>query len=397
MDILAWILALSIIAGQLIKIPIGTYGGAILLDAIVVSLCFWGIVKLRFHLKKPPLFVLAAIIFILIALFSLVVTPLYLTPVEYFTSLSYNLRFSVYILLGWVIYSGAFPVLRKNITLILIISGLGLTIIGLLQFIFLPDLEFLTTWGWDPHYFRTASTFLDPNFAGAYFTLTLILLTSCLVTRSGYVLGSNTVTPRVYYLIFAIIYLSLLTTFSRGSYLAFLISFGTLSILKRSVKLMFITVLLFAVLIMGFTAYQKIVAQPRGVDRAQSAEFRFSTWQQGWQLFSSHPLLGVGFNAYRFALGQNNLGGEQFLKSHGASTNDSSLLYVAATTGIVGFASYLFFLSSLFKTSWKKILEKEIFGVVLIAGLLGLLSQSLFANTLFYPPLLLWLVFIAIL
>ena len=78
-----WILTLAIIAGQLIKLPLGTHGGVTLLDISVIILCLLGLTSLKFHLKKPPLSVLAAIIFILIALFSLVLTPLHLTPVEY--------------------------------------------------------------------------------------------------------------------------------------------------------------------------------------------------------------------------------------------------------------------------------------------------------------------------
>ena len=369
---LAWILAFSIIAGQLIKIPIGTHGGVTLLDTTVISLCFWGIVKLKFHLKKPPLFVASAIFFILIALLSLALTPLHLTPIEYFTSLSYTLRFSLYVLLGWIIYSHTFPILQKNIPSILTISGLGLAFLGLLQFIFLPNLGFLTNWGWDPHYFRTASTFLDPNFLGAYFVLTLILLISL----------PDRLLPHLRFLAITVVYLALLTTFSRGAYLAFLTSFISLSFLRKSFRTGIFTIILFLGLLLAFSIYQKAVAQPRGVDRAQSAEFRFSTWQQGWQLFSSHPLLGVGFNAYKFALREYNLGDEQFLKSHGASTNDSSLLYVGATTGVVGLFSYLFFLFTMIRTGKP----------ILIAGLFGLIVQSFFANTLFYPFLFLWLV-----
>lgn len=369
------ILTLAIVAGQLVKIPIGIGGGANTLDITVIILCLLGLTKLKFHLKKPPLFVLAAIIFILIALFSLALTPLHLTPIEYFTSLSYTLRFSLYVLLGWIIYSHIFPVLRKNITSILIISGLGLAIIGLLQFIFLPDLGFLTSWGWDPHYFRTASTFLDPNFLGSYLVLTLILL----FTHPKGVLN------RHLGIFMILVYLALLTTFSRGAYLAFLTSFISLSFLRKSFKTGIFTIILFLGLLFAFSIYQKGVAQPRGVDRAQSAEFRFSTWQQGWQLFSSHPLLGVGFNAYKFALREYNLADVQFLKSHGASTNDSSLLYVGATTGIVGFIGYLFFLFSVVKYAWRK-------NLTLIAALSGLLIHSFFANSLFYPPILLWII-----
>ncbi len=384
-NLLIAILTLAIVGGQLIKISVGTNGGATLLDVAVLMLCIAGLLKLKLKLKKPPLFIKSALFFILIAILSLLLTPLDLEFGQYFTSFSYTIRFSSFILLGWLIYAGAFPNIQKKIQQIFVYSGAGLAILGLLQFIFLPDLGFLTEWGWDPHYFRTASTFLDPNFAGSYFTLTLVLLTSYLLT--SYLGGRNAMTPRVFYILFAITYLALLTTFSRGAYLAFLTSFLALSFLQKSLKLAITTILLFALLLLGFSTYHRLVAQPRGIDRFQSAEFRLGTWQQGWQLFSQHPILGVGFNSYRFALKEYGLGDKQFLKSHGSSTNDSSLLYVAATTGTVGLVSFLFFLISF----WS---GKQNF--TLRAGIFGLLAQSLFANTLFYPPLLIWIILLKV-
>ena len=124
------------------------------------------------------------------------------------------------------------------------------------------------------------------------------------------------------------------------------------------------------------------MATPRGIDRIKSAEFRLNTWQQGWTLFQNHPLLGVGFNAYRYAIREYNLGDAEFLKSHGSNSNDSSLLFVASTTGAVGFIIYLFFMGTLLKEGH----------IVLKASIVGLLVQSTFSNSLFFPPILLWLI-----
>lgn len=370
------ILALSIIVGQLIKIPVGTHGGMVLLDATTGVLCLVGLFQIKGHLKKPPEFIITALFFILIALFSLIATPLYLTTAEYLTSFFYTIRFFLYIFLGWLILSGAFTFisLKQNIHHVLLFSGVGLAILGLLQFIFLPDLQFLSRNGWDPHYFRTVSTFLDPNFLGSYLVLTLTLI----------VAHPKGVLNRHFGILTVLVYLALLTTFSRGAYLAFLTAFGTLSILNKSAKLGFATILLFAGLILGFSTYQRLVAQPRGIDRTQSAEFRLDTWQQGLKLFQTHPVLGVGFNTYRYALRQYDLADEKFLSSRGASSNDSSLLYVASTTGGVGLVSYLLFLSSLLRIGPQN--------PILLSGLLGLTIQSFFANTLFYPPLFLWII-----
>lgn len=375
MNLYVWILTLAIIAGQLIKLPLTSSGGATALDVTILILCVAGLFRLKFKLKKPPLFVKGALIFILIAIFSLILTPLKLQLSEYLGSSLYIVRFGAYILLGWEIYSGAYSSLKKTAPQVFIFSGLGLAILGLLQLIFLPDLRFLSEAGWDPHYFRTVSTFLDPNFTGAYLALTLLLL----IAYRGDLLP-----PRIFYIFFALIYLALVTTFSRGAYLTFSTSFLAFSFLQKSFKLGILTAVLSLGLLLGFSIYQKNVAEPRGVNRTESAEFRLGTWQQGITLFQNNPVLGVGFNAYRYSLKQYNLGGQNFLSSHGASTNDSSLLFVAATTGIIGLLGFLFFLFSLIKSNKHK--------PILIAGLLGLVIQSFFTNTLFYPPLLTWII-----
>ncbi len=366
---ITWILTLAFIAGQLIKFPLGG-SGPTLLDLTVLVLCLLEIIKIKINLKEPPLYIKAGLVFISVALLSLILTPLKLTIPEYLTSFLYVVRFFIFIFLGWLLYSGAFPNLAKNSLNILSISGIILAVLGLIQLVILPDLRFLKQFGWDPHYFRTVSTFLDPNFLGAYLVLTLILIHK---SKKWF---------------FAIVYLALLTTFSRGAYLAFLISFLTLAFLNRSLKLAIITIMLFLGLMVGFFSYQHQVAEPRGINRVESAQFRFSTWQQGWQLFQNHIGLGVGFNTYRYALRTYHLADMTFLQTHGSSTNDSSLLYVAATTGIIGLISYLIFLGSMFAYGVK-------INFSLAAGLLGLIAQSFFANTLFYPPILAWLILVA--
>lgn len=379
MNLLSIILALAIVVGQLIKLPIFAQGGVTILDMVVIFLCCIGLLKIRFKLKKPPLFISAALFFMMITSFSLILTPLRLTPIEYFASLSYTIRFSFFVLLGWLIYSDAFPIFKKNILSILIVSGSGLAIIGILQFVFLPDLSFLTSSGWDSHYLRTVSTFLDPNFAGAFFVLTLIL--------SFAHLGG--VYNRHLEIFMILVYLALLTTFSRSSYLMFLISGVVLSFIGKSKILAIAIVVCFIFLLLGFQVYTQLITEPRHIDREKSASLRLNTWQQGWQLFSSHPILGIGFNAYRYALKQYNLADEQFILSHGGSSNDSSLLFVAATTGVIGLISYLFFLFCLIFTNLNN-------RKYLLAAGLGLLLHSFFANSLFYPPILAWIILTAV-
>lgn len=364
-------------SGQLIRIPFGS-GAITLLDITVFLFSVAGLIKLKFKLQKPPLPVFAALLFIVIAIISLALTPLSLQVGEYVNAFSYTLRFSLYVLFAWIIFSGVFN-FAKNINKTFLIAGTSFAALGLLQFIFYPNLDFLVSLGWDPHFYRTVSTFLDPNFAGAFLILTLLQLLSLRAPRSG---------AWQSYLLFSLVYVALLTTFSRSSYLMFLVSGSVLSFFQKSKKLLILTIILFLILMGGFKIYTQLVAKPRNIDRTQSASFRLNTWQQGLTLLQKYPVFGVGFNAYRYGLKQLNLGDEQFLQSHGSSGNDSSLLFVAATTGLLGLAAYLYFLFSIFKYTWKT-------NKIVSAGLAGLIIHSFFANSLFYTPILAWVLFIS--
>lgn len=375
MNLTGLIITVGIISGQLIKIPLLGSGGLSILDLVIICFCIFGLVEKKFHLVKPPISILSALVFISISTISLVFSPINLMFSEYLISFSYIIRFSLYVLFAWLISQKAFKNFQKEIPSILIFSGLGLAILGILQLIFLPDLRFLNQQGWDPHYFRTVSTFLDPNFAGAYFALTLILLLS----HPG---GRSETRPKVFVLIFVVTFFALMTTFSRSSYLMFLISGLTLSFLEKSKSLFIKTIILFLVLFLGFQTYTQLVSKPRNIDRGQSASFRFNSWQQGLIIFQKYPVLGAGFNAYKYTVKELKLGDQQFIQSHGSTSNDSSLLFVASTTGILGLISYLFFLMSLI---WK---TKN---YTLIAAILGLLIHSIFSNSLFFSPILLWL------
>lgn len=366
MNLLLLSLTFSILAGQLIKLPLFS-GGISLLDFFVTVFTIYGVFKLRSKLKKPPKVIIAGLLFIFVCILSEILTPLSLNAQEYLNSIFYILRFSIYILFAWLIYLNIFN-LKNKINTSIIYSGVGLSVIGLLQFIFFPDLGFISKFGWDPHYFRTVSTFLDPNFAGAFFVLTLILLLSLRASL-----------PRV--LAMTIVYLALLTTFSRSSYLMFLISGLTLSFLEKSKILLLKTLMLFLILIFSFQIYTQFVSKPRNIDRAQSASFRLTTWEQGWQLFQKHPILGVGFNSYKFALEKYGSADSQFINSHGSTSNDFSLLFVLSTTGIIGLISYIYFLFSIIKYSENKVFT--------ISSIVGLLIHSIFANSLFFPPILL--------
>lgn len=382
--ILPLLLISGIVTGQLIKISfglkVGINNGLTALDLAVVIIGLIGLYRIKFNLLKISFWGNPALFFLAITLISLILTPLTLTMTERLVSFGYTVRLGSYVLLGLVLYKGAFKEITSQINNIFIISGTILAIVGLFQLIFIPNIAFLSTDGWDPHYLRTVSTFLDPNFLGAFLVLPLLSLVSVI---------KKPMQQKILLLAFLLIYLAFITTFSRTSFLVFTTSFIIFSLLKRSLKLTALTLLLCLGMVISYLTYSKAIATPRHIDRQQSAQYRVSSWQTGLKMWQQNPIFGVGFNSYRYALKEYRLMPMGVIEGHGGTTNDSSLMFVATTTGILGFFAYLAFLASLFFAAFKSPHHSS--KAVFVSGLCGLLIGSFFTNLLFYPWMLLWI------
>ena len=115
--------------------------------------------------------------------------------------------------------------------------------------------------------------------------------------------------------------------------------------------------------------------------RAVSSEARLETAGNALLIIKNNPLIGVGFNSYRYAQFRYGLRNRANAQSHADSAPDNSFLFVIATTGIVGFILYLFLWVRVFKIS----------SVLAIASITGVFINSMFINSLFYPFIMLWL------
>ena len=189
------------------------------------------------------------------------------------------------------------------------------------------------------------------------------------------------------------LFIALLLTFSRSGWLMFssvLLLFGLL----RSPKLLLVA------LLAGFLAYfavPRVQTRISGItDPDDSAKLRLVSWNRAWQIFLENPVFGVGFNLYRPAqerlgffdpsLSIDRLG--QVTGGQAGAGSDSSWLLVLATTGVMGLALYLLLYGQLFFKGLGNLNSHEHW--VLALSLFGLLFESQFINSLFYPPILLW-------
>jgi len=120
--------------------------------------------------------------------------------------------YSIFLFVTWKISSAH---KSKVFSLFPVISLLYMWLLGILQYIFIPDTRFLRLLNWDDHYYRMIGTIFDPNFLGI---LLVILIGFCWFV---YQQSANKWQP---YILAIILLLSFTQAFtiSRASYLAFL-------------------------------------------------------------------------------------------------------------------------------------------------------------------------------
>ncbi len=335
------LLVLSFIAGNIFKV-----GGVSLLDFSVFIFWIFTLKKNHFRLTLPK----PHVIFIFVAFLSLLLATRW-GATSQFIGLQYLVRFVIYSSLPFFTK----PLFEKrSLHHLIYYLGLVTVIIGLSQYILMPDVRFLSAWNWDDHYFRVIGSFLDPGFTGL---LLVLFFTFYFFHRHRFLT--------------ILTFITMALTYSRSSYLAFLVAVGIMAFQKKSlmffVKGTLILILTIAIL--------PRASQGEGVklERTSTIQARLINWGQSIQIFSDHPVLGVGFNTYRYA--QKDYGfleEKNWLQNHAGAGADSSLLFVAATTGVVGLFFYFGYLKSLYM-------------ILNTKYMIPILVHSFFLNSLFYP------------
>ncbi len=273
-------------------------------------------------------------------------------------------RSSLY-LVRWVFYAGLYfvaacnVVKKKNLLKALFGAGVGLSVLGLLQFFLYPDLRNLMYLGWDPHYYRLFSTLFDPNFTGIIIVLTILLAVDL---------------KKIHFVILA--FIALLLTYSRSSYLALLtgVFFGVLVKSQWKKGLFVVLLVLLAIVYLPHPGREAL-----SLDRFDSTVSRLVNWKETFSLISQKPLFGWGFNTLPILRQRET---RDITPSRAGAGVDNSLLFVAATTGIVGLGAYLWLLLRMGKIGRKP---------MYLASLAAVFVHSLFVNSLFYPWVMVWM------
>jgi len=244
-------------------------------------------------------------------------------------------------------------------------------IFGWIQYLVYPDLTKYVVWGWDDHLFRMAGTFFDPGY------LAILLILGFLSSLGFYYKTKKSIL--IYLSVFFLI--SIGFTYSRAAFLALFFGVTTLVILwKRYI----IIPLMVLVIFLGVIILPRPSSAGVQLERLYSVYSRVENYKESIYLWKEYPLFGVGYN--NLCLARKELYTNNSYRSHSCSGADSSILFLLATTGVVGFLVVLGLVKDV-----KEVLMKNYYSKILLSCFVALLVHSLFQNSLFYSWVVGWM------
>ncbi len=269
-------------------------------------------------------------------------------------------------------------------------TGVILSILGFLQLILFPDFSFMAQYGWDPHQGRLLSTWYDPNFLGGFLGLSLlVVLSRVLVSLKDEDWKKNKKQIIFWLSGSAIIFIALFLTYSRSALLAFVIGMSVLT-LFYSKKTLIIMMILMSI---GISSNSRLQERVMGIITVDvTASLRIQNWLDTIQDIEKKPILGIGYNTIKYQTIK-----ESSLNS--ASGRDSSLLTLWLTGGIIGLGIFISMIFSKILDWIQKFLETKLkiekaMTLASISGIALILVHSMFVNSIFFPHILLFIIFL---
>jgi O-antigen ligase len=388
--VLSAALVLLIIA-NLGRIPVLSTGGRdiplLVNDLLVAGVIASGALAMASHrTMRLDWTATIALLFAAVGAFStfLAVPRFALNGLAVFVSLAYLARWLFY----FAIYVVAINCLRardvERVWTALEMAILLFAIFGIFQAAFLPGFAQMVYkdsrpyMDWDPQGHRLVSTFLDPNFAGAFIDVALVVGFARLAAG-----------VRVAGWKMLVLATALVLTASRSSILAFLVG-GASVLLIRGVSKKVLRVLVAAAVVV-LLALPKLLAFARAYNKLTladaSALARLTSFLHGWTVLKDHWLIGTGFNTWGYVAERYG-----YLRSFTATYGlDGGLFFVLVMTGIVGLTIYVAMLGAIAlqaRRVWRDAsLPPEVRGLAIGAAAMipTICVHSLFTNSLLEP------------
>ena len=267
--------------------------------------------------------------------------------------------FRLTFLLSFFIFQPKIEEKIKKIFNLVIFSNV---IFGLTQYLFWPDFTYFSSLNWDPHLYRLVSTFFDPTFTALIylFLIITVFLDKKFPLRK---------------IVLIVSYLALALTYSRSSYLSFLVAFTFIAYQKKSLKIFLLScILIFSTIFL----LPRFEGEGTKLERTSSISAKIENYKEAFSVFLKAPIIGHGYN---------NISNVRQIKnqnSHSNSSFDGSLMTILTTSGLVGLIIFVLGLKNIF-------IKGDIKTKAII---IAVIFHSLFANSLLYPWILLYFIFI---
>lgn len=371
--------SIAFLGGQVARINLPNGVAITFLDISVgLTVGIWLLGKIHKKEKISGYLLNGILIFVIAGIASLLANSWNYTPKELGIATLYLCRFLIYAGLYFVV-RGELTKRKGEIRQSMFIVGCVSVFIGFLQYIFYPDLRGWYFLGWDEHLFRMFGTFLDPNYFGSFLVIFLLFIFQ--LKKEAIKIKDIKIIALIITIVVAI-----LLTYSRSAVVMGMAAIVTYFLMKKDFVKMAVLALIFLSSVFLVSNYYIEGLNPF---RIASTQARIESAQNAIEIIKDHPIIGVGFNTYRYAQNEYGFRDSPFwMTSHADAGTDNSFLFILATTGIIGFISYAFLIRRMFSmTKFLQKQQREIFLTMIITLLVG----SIFNNLLFYTPLMMWL------
>ncbi len=324
MQYLFYILAFLLSLGQLGRLSfLNQQINIYIFEIVLFIIVFLGLLKKDTYLniKNNKHWALIKAIYIFLG----VLGGTYLLSIFQFThiqnevALLYLLRLVLYFHFFILLLIRPMPSLRKSIY-IFICSTL---LFSILQYFLYPNLRNLSYLGWDPHYLRIFGFFFDSTTTGILLVVSFFYLMFDQLSNKKIKIG-----------MLCALFLLILLTYSRITYISFLIVSIYFFIRKIAFWKIILGIALFFTLLF-------MLPRPFGesvrLERMFTIQARLIDNQRGMELWLKKPIIGYGYNHLRYIRDVSE-------STHAGGAFSSSYITILVASGIVGLLAFLYLL-----------------------------------------------------
>ncbi len=266
---------------------------------------------------------------------------------------------------------------KKRLNRVLIVMFFSMALIAI-DAIF----QFITGTDFIRHYattgYRIQASFGNPNSFAGWLVIMISLALSLAYFRT--LVWFNKIIKPILWAITALLIFCLALTYTRGAWIAVILSLIFLAIFRSKRLLIFIVVIL---LIVPFIAPERIERRASTIFQlAEKKVMRSYLWREALSIVEDFPLLGCGLNTYATVGPYYRITEETGVYPH------NSYLHMAAESGLLGLGAFIWIMITLFRTSLANLkrIDNRFHSAILIGlltGLFGFLVHS-FVDVNFY-------------